>query len=142
MLSNTLRLNFCYLTIMHILHLLYHPKIVAHILKNKQKNKCVYFHKIIRLIIMKMEMNMENRSHRYGINRPSSRHGHKYSKYKSISKTMLICIKQHLSNIEAQSMKILSNTETELKRSVAYKNKRVFHTFKEKHVINKCLANR
>ena len=68
-----------------------------------------------------MEINMENRSHRYGINRPSSRHGHKHSKYKKCtSKMMLTCIKQHQSNTEAQSMKTLSNTETELKKSVAY----------------------
>ena len=34
------------------------------------------------------------------INRPMSRHGHKYSKYKKcLSKMMLTCIKQHLSNI-------------------------------------------
>ena len=34
------------------------------------------------------------------INRPMSRHGHKYSKYeKCLSKMMLTCIKQHLSNI-------------------------------------------
>ena len=41
-----------------------------------------------------------NRWHRYDINRPIPKHGHKYSKYeKSLSITMLICIKQHLSNI-------------------------------------------
>ena len=27
-------------------------------------------------------MKMKNKSHRYDINRPRSRHGHKYSKYK------------------------------------------------------------
>ena len=41
MLGNTLRLNFCYLKIIHILHSRYRPKIIGHILKNKQKNKCV-----------------------------------------------------------------------------------------------------
>ena len=30
----------------HILHPLYHPKIIGHILKNKQKNKCVRIHTI------------------------------------------------------------------------------------------------
>ena len=35
MLSNTLRLNFCYLEVAHILHPRYHPKITEHILKNK-----------------------------------------------------------------------------------------------------------
>ena len=36
----------------------------------------------MRLIIMKMKTKMKNRSHRYDINRPTSRHGHKYSKFK------------------------------------------------------------
>ena len=34
---------------------------------------------------------------------------------------MVKCIKQHLSNIEAQSIKKLSITEGELKKRVAYK---------------------
>ena len=34
---------------------------------------------------------------------------------------MLICIKQHLSNTEAQFMKKISNTEVELKKAFAYK---------------------
>ena len=50
-------------------------------------------------IIMKMKMNMKKRSHKQEINRPKPRHGHKYSKYKWLSMIMLICIKQHLSNI-------------------------------------------
>ena len=37
MLSNTLRLNFCYLKIIHILHARYHRKIIEDILKNVQK---------------------------------------------------------------------------------------------------------
>ena len=41
-----------------------------------QMNKCLY--SFIRLTIMKMKI----RSHRYDINRPSSRHGNKCSKYK------------------------------------------------------------
>ena len=40
--------------------------------KNKQKNKCVCIHEIIRLIIMKMKMKI-NRSQRYNINRHRSR---------------------------------------------------------------------
>ena len=39
MLNNTLRLNFCYLKVIHILHPRYHPKIIGHILENKQNNK-------------------------------------------------------------------------------------------------------
>ena len=34
---------------------------------------------------------------------------------------MTVCIKQYLSNFEAQLMKKLSNTETELKKSAACK---------------------
>ena len=42
---------------------------------------------------------MKNRWHRYNINRPRSRHGHKYSKYKKyLIMMMLICTKQHVSN--------------------------------------------
>ena len=45
-------------------------------------------------------MKMKNRLHRYDINRPRSRHGQKCSKYKKyLSMMILICIKQHLSNI-------------------------------------------
>ena len=43
MLSNNLRLNFCYLKVIRILHQRYHSKIIGHILKNKQKNRlCLY----------------------------------------------------------------------------------------------------
>ena len=77
--SNTLRLNFSYLTIMHILHPRYHPKIIAHTSKNKQKSKRVFIHEITRLTMMKMKVKMKDRSHRYGKNRAWSRHGHKYS---------------------------------------------------------------
>ena len=45
-------------------------------------------------------MKMKNRSHRYDKNRPRSRHGHKYSKYKKcFTMMMLIYIKEQLSNI-------------------------------------------
>ena len=45
-------------------------------------------------------MKMKNRSNRYDINRPRSRHGHRYTKYeKCLSMKMVICIKQHLRNI-------------------------------------------
>ena len=121
MLSNTLRLNFCYMKIIHILHPRY-PKIIGHILKYKQKSNCVYFHEIIQLIIMKMKIKIINRSHRYDINRPRSRHGHRYSKYKKcLSKMMLICIEQYLSKFEPQFMKKLSNTEAEFEKRVLYK---------------------
>ena len=49
---------------------------------------------------MKMRLKMKNRSHRYVINRPRPRHGHKYTKYTMYpSIMMVICIKQHLNNI-------------------------------------------
>ena len=41
MLSNTLGKNFGYLKIIHILHPRCQPKLVVHILKNKQKKKYV-----------------------------------------------------------------------------------------------------
>ena len=46
MLNKTLRLNFCYLKIIHILHPGYHPKIIGHIPENKQENKYVFIHTI------------------------------------------------------------------------------------------------
>ena len=47
-----------------------------------------------------MKMKMKNRLHRYSINRPRSRRGHKYIKYKEcLTVVMLIYIKQHLSMI-------------------------------------------
>ena len=67
MLSNTLRLNSGYLKIIHILHPCYHAKILGRTLKDKQVNKCVCIHEIIPLIIMKMKMKKNNRSHRYNI---------------------------------------------------------------------------
>ena len=43
---------------------------------------------------------MKNSSQRYHINRPRPRHGHRYIKYKMSLRIMIvICIKQHLSNI-------------------------------------------
>ena len=42
MLSNTLRLNFSYFKIIHILRPRYHTKVIGHILQIKQKSKCVF----------------------------------------------------------------------------------------------------
>ena len=43
---------------------------------------------------MKMKIKMKNRSHRYDIHRHSSRHGHKYSKYRRcLTMIMVLCIK-------------------------------------------------
>ena len=64
--------------IIHFLYPCYHPKILGRTLKSKQKNKCVYIHETVRLIIINMEKTKKNRSHRYNINRPRSRHEHRY----------------------------------------------------------------
>ena len=43
---------------------------------------------------------MKNRSHRYDVNIPKLRHGHKYTIYKCcLSIMMVVCIKQDLNNI-------------------------------------------
>ena len=95
MLSNTLRRDFCYLKIIHILDPPYHPKIKGCILKNKQDNKCVCIYEIIRLIMGKTKMkNTSYRHDKIGLDE------HRSSKYRNcLSMMMLICIKQHLSNI-------------------------------------------
>ena len=67
-----MRLNFCYLTIIHILHSRYHPKVAGHVLKNEQKNMCVDINEIMRLIMIKRVDEPKNRSHRYDIKRPRS----------------------------------------------------------------------
>ena len=68
--------------------------------KNCTKNKCVCFYEVIWLMAMKMKLKMKNGSHRYDINRPRPRYGQKYTKYKiCLSKMMVICVKQHFSNI-------------------------------------------
>ena len=86
--------------IISILHARYYRTITGHILKNKQQNKHVCIHEIMELIILKMKTKMEIDSRKYGINRPRCRHGHKYSKYmKRLNMMMLVCTKQHLSNI-------------------------------------------
>ena len=58
-------------------------------MKNKQKNKraCLYSYD---LIIMKLKMTMKNRLHRNDINRPRSRHEHKYNKYKKCLSMMML----------------------------------------------------
>ena len=70
-----LRLNLCLENYSHF-------SFKNNILKNKQKNKAVYIHELVRLIILNMKIKMKNRSHSYKIKRPRSRHGHKYNTYK------------------------------------------------------------
>ena len=57
---------------------------------------------------MKMRLEMKNRSHRWGINRPRSRHGHKHNIYKlCLSMIMVIYIKQYLKNIQSSVLEKL-----------------------------------
>ena len=119
MLSNTLRLNFWYLKIVHILHPRYHPEIIGHIPKNKQNNKFVCVHEIIWLIIAKMKMKMKTGSHIYNINSPRSRH---LVHIRSVSVWWcLYVLRNTWAKFEAQFMRKSRNTEAELKKSVAYK---------------------
>ena len=68
--------------------------------KCAKKQVClfVYFDEIIWLIIMKVKK--KSRSHKYDVNRPTSRHGlTNNNKYKNcLSMMMLVCIKQHPTN--------------------------------------------
>ena len=64
-----------------------------------------------------MGMKLKKESHRYDINRPRSRHGYKHRKYKKCLSMMMLYMFQ--ATLEAQFMKKLSNTEAELKKSVA-----------------------
>ena len=62
-------------------------------------------------------------SRKYGINRPICRHGHKWSKYmKCLSMMMLICIKQHLSNIWNSIYENVKQHWGLVEKSVVYKN--------------------
>ena len=74
------------------------PAGIGHTLKNKQNSMYMYSRDYTSNHDEKMKF--KNRSHRYDINKPRSRHGHKSSKYKEcLSMMMLLCIKNHLSNI-------------------------------------------
>ena len=64
-----------------------------------------------------MEMKMKNKSHRYDINRPRSRHGQKYNKHKEC----LTCVKQHLSNIWSSVHEKVKKRWGWAEKSVAYK---------------------
>ena len=67
-LSNTLRLNFCYLKIFDILHLHYHLEIIGYFPNDKLKDKCICILETLRLIrLIMMKMKMKSRSHSYGI---------------------------------------------------------------------------
>ena len=82
-------MNFFYLKIIHILHQRYDPKVIEHILKNKQNSMCLYSWDYT-INHNENENENENRSNRYDINRPKPR----YSKYKKCLNVILLkCIK-------------------------------------------------
>ena len=65
-----------------------------------------------------MRLEIKNRLHRYYVNRPKPRHGYKQTKCK-------MCISLMMVIFQAQFMRKLSNSEAELKKSVAH-NKSVY----------------
>ena len=79
----TLTLKLCCLKMIHCLYTPYHLKTIRHILENAQK--------ISVSILKTIYDQLKNGSHSYDINRPMSRHGYKYTKYKKcLSKKALI----------------------------------------------------
>ena len=92
------KIKFCFLKIICFFlsfALFWFRKIIGCILKKIAKNKCVYFNEIIWLIMIKVKS--KNRSHRYIINRSTSRHGLTCTKHeKCLGMMILISIKQHL----------------------------------------------
>ena len=76
---------------------------------------------------MKMKMKIKNRSYRYDINGPRSRHGHKYSKYRKGLVWWCLCLSSNTyATFEGQFMKKFSNTEAELKKKRCLEKKRVY----------------
>ena len=71
---------------------------------------------------MKIGLKMKIRSQRYDINRPRLRHGPKYTKYKMCLIMMVMCIKQHLSNIWSSiHEKVKQHYWGWVEKNVAYK---------------------
>ena len=88
------------------------------------KNKHACLNEIIRWMTMKMRLKMKNISHTYDINRPRLRHGHIYTKYKMcLNIMMVICIKQHLSNIWSSFHKKVKKHCGWVEKSAAYKKR-------------------
>ena len=100
--------------------------------KKYTKNKYVCLSEVIWLMTMKVRLDMKNRSNRYDINRPRLKHDHKYTKYKTcLSIMMVICIKQHLSNIWSSiHEKVKQHWGWVEKKALLIKNKNVFFLFK------------
>ena len=69
-----------------------------------------------------MRLKVKNKSHRYDINRPRPRHGHKYTKYKKwLSIMMVIRNKQYLRNIWSLIYEKVKQHRGWIEKSVAYK---------------------
>ena len=63
---------------------------------------------------LKIRLNITTKLQRYDINWPRLRNGHTYIKYKKcLAMMMLICIKQHLSNIWSSIHEKISNAEAD-----------------------------
>ena len=77
-----------------------------------------------------MKIKIKNTSHRYDINRPRLRHGHKGRRYKKrLSMMMLICIKQHISNIWSSIYQKVKQHWGWVKKSVANKKECISFLF-------------
>ena len=71
---------------------------------------------------MKMGLKMKNSSKRYDTNRPRASYGQKYSKHKTcLSIMMVICIKQHISNIWGSVHEKVKQHWGWIEKTVAYK---------------------
>ena len=85
MLTNTLSLNFYYLKIIRILQPCFHPKIIGHILNNKLKTRVSVYMRLYDWSQWKWKRKWKMDHICYDLNRPRSRHEHKYPKYKCVS---------------------------------------------------------
>ena len=124
-LSNTLRLTFRCLKIIHFFHPRYYPKRYS---KKRTKNKCVCFKDVIWLMAMIIRLKMKSIIQRYGINRPGPRHGHKCTNYQMcLSIRTVITIKQHLSNIWSSIYEKVKQHWGWIKESDVYKKSVYLH---------------
>ena len=78
-----------------------------------------------------MRLKIKKRSWRYDINWSRPRHRHNYTKYKMcLSIMMVVCIKQHLSNIwTSVHDKVKQHWDWVEKKNVTYKKSMYFLTF-------------
>ena len=84
----------------------------------------------------------KKRSHKYDINRPWSRYWHKYSKYKKcLSMIMLICIKQHLSNILSPIHEKVKKKRCLCKKACIWHKKSLWDLVSQHSIIWKKLAH-